>query len=81
VHVDLQPGEEEQEGQAEQGEDRHRQVDVDPAEHRRPDDDAADDLQDHGRDAQPGQVAHDERGEDRDGHHHQQVGEGYVRHG
>jgi hypothetical protein len=53
VHVDLQPGEEQQEPQAEQGEDRHRQVDVHPAEHGRSDDDAADDLQHHGWDAQP----------------------------
>src|SRR6516165_6110468 len=53
MHVDLQPGEEQQERQAEQGEDLHRQVDVHPAEHRRPDDDAADDLEHDRRDAQP----------------------------
>ena len=81
VHVDLQPGQEEQERQAEQGQDRHRQVDVNPAEPGRPDDDAADDLQHDRRDAQPWQVAHDERGEDGDGGDHEQIGEGYVRHG
>jgi len=81
VHVDLQPGQEQQERQAEQGEDRHRQVDVHPAEHRWPDDDAADDLQDDRRDPQPREVPDRERGEHGDGGDHQQVGERHVRHG
>ena len=81
VHVDLQAGQEEQEREAEQGEDRHRQVNVDPAQDGRPDDDAADDLQDDRRDAQPRRVADRQRGEDGNGGDHEQVGERNVRHG
>ena len=80
VHVDLQPGQEEQEGQAEQGQDRHRQVNVDPAEPGRPDDDAADDLEHDRRDAQPRREADRQRGKDGDGGDHEQVGKGHVRH-
>ena len=43
--VDLQAGEEEQEGEAERGDHRDRLVDVHPAEHARADDDAGHDLQ------------------------------------
>ena len=57
------------------------EIDVHPAEHRRPDDDAADDLQHDRRDAQPGEVPDHERGEHGDGGDHQQVDERDIRHG
>ncbi len=45
--VDLEPGEEEQEGEAQQGEHLDRLVDLDPSEHRRPEHDPEHDLQHH----------------------------------
>jgi hypothetical protein len=44
--VDLQPGQEQQERQAEGRENLHRKVDLHPAEHTGPDDHADDDLDD-----------------------------------
>jgi hypothetical protein len=71
VHVDLQAGQEQQERQAEQGQDLHRQIDPHPAEPGRADDDATDDLQDDRRDAQPGCEADRQRGHDGNGRDHE----------
>ena len=48
LELDLEPGEEQHERQTDERDHRDRLVDLDDAEHRRPDDDAGDDLQHHG---------------------------------
>jgi len=47
VHVDLQPGQEQQEREPDRGKHLHRRVDLHPAEPRGPDDDPRHDLQHH----------------------------------
>jgi len=45
LELDLEPGEEQQEGEAEQGQDLDRRVELDPPEHGGPDHDADHDLE------------------------------------
>src|SRR4051812_6250687 len=73
--VDLQPGQEQQEGQPEQRQDLHREIDVQPAEHGRAERDSGDDLEDHRRDAQPGQEPDQQGRGDGDRADDEQVGE------
>ena len=69
LSFDLEPGQEDEEDEAELGEHLDHLVELGPAEHVRPDDDAETDLDDHAREPgpAPGQIG-DERAERRDGH-------------
>ena len=80
VDVDLEAGQEEQESEAEQRDDLHREIDVDEAEAVRPEDDAGHDLEDHGRDPQPRRESEQERCQQRDQHDGEQVSEMNSRH-
>ncbi len=53
MHVDLEPGEEEQEGQPKYRHHRDHEVRIDPSEHAGSDDDTDNDLQNDGRHANP----------------------------
>ena len=77
--VDLQPGEEQQEREAERRDHRDRLIDVHPAEHARADDDPGHDLQHDGRQPHAREEAEHERRAERDRGDDQQTGEG--RHG
>ena len=74
--VDLQAGQEEKECQADDRYHRDRFIDVDDRQHRRPDDDPGDDLQDHGRQAHLRKQTEDERSGKGNGHHDQESAEG-----
>jgi hypothetical protein len=67
VEVDLEPGEQEQEGETEQGQRPHRRVHLRPAEHGRADEDPADELEHHGGKRRPRQQSQQERRQERDG--------------
>ncbi len=75
VEVDLQAGEEEQERQADDRQHGHRLVDLDPAEHGRPDDDPEDDLQHDGRQPQRRRQPEEKRRGERHRADDQEVGE------
>src|SRR5205085_11347478 len=72
-HVDLQPGQEQQEGEAHQGQDLDGQVDLDPPEARRPDGHPGDDLEDDGGYPRPGEHADEEGRDEGDGGDDQQT--------
>ena len=80
VEIDLEPGEEEQEGESEQGEDLDRLVELDPAEHGRADHDPGDDLEDDRGQPQPRGEAEQERRRECDRHDHQQPAEAGLLH-
>jgi hypothetical protein len=61
ARVDLQPREEEQNGQPEQPGDEHRLVRLHPTQHRGTDDDARSDLEDRRRQPKAREVAEDQR--------------------
>ncbi|MDP1849532.1 MAG: hypothetical protein Q8K79_17230 [Solirubrobacteraceae bacterium] len=75
LELDLQAGEEQQEDQADERDDGDRRVDLDPAEHRRADDDPQDDLQHDGRQPQTRQQSERERHGEGHRHDDQQAGE------
>jgi len=70
--VDLEAGEEQQEGQADQGEDLDGPIDGDPAENRGSEHDAGEDLQDNGGDLDPRDGIGEQRGGDGDERHDEQ---------
>jgi hypothetical protein len=75
VEVDLQPGQEEEEGEAQRGEHLDRQVDVDPVKDG-PEQDAGHDLQHDGRNANTRRQSQKERREEGHCGHGKQLGEG-----
>ena len=78
--VDLEAGEEEQEGEPDEREHLDRLVDLDPAEHRRADDDPEDDLEHHRRQPQLRHEAERERRREPGDDDDQQVLERDLRH-
>ncbi len=80
LEVDLQTGEEEQEGQPEEGEDADHGVGLDPPEDGRADDDPRDDLEDHRGKPQTRQEADRQRGEQRHRGDGQESGEREILH-
>jgi hypothetical protein len=75
LEVDLESGEEQQEGQPDQRQDRDRQVHLDPSQSRGPDHDAQHDLQHDSGKPQAREEAQRERSGKGHRHHDQQVGE------
>ena len=62
VKGDLEPGQEEEEHEADLGEDLERRVDRHDVEHLRPDQDPGQDVDDYGRDrGQPRDIQHERR--------------------
>ena len=81
AYVDLQPGQEQQEGQPDQAQDLHRQVHLDPAEHGRPEHDSGDQLEHDRRQPQPRREAEGERRRGAHQDDEEQVVERHVGHG
>jgi hypothetical protein len=75
LELDLEPGEEEDEREAEQRDHLDRLVDVDPAEHGRADDDPGHDLEHDGRQQQAREEAEQQRRREGDRHDDEQVRE------
>jgi hypothetical protein len=69
LDVDLQPGQEQQEGQADQRQDLQGHVHLDPAEHGGPEHDAGDDLQHRARQPQRRRRPEQKRDRERDHGH------------
>ena len=73
LELDLQPGQEQHEREPDQRDDLDGLIDLGPAEHRRADDDAGDDLEHHRGQLQAREEAEDERRGERDRHDQEQV--------
>jgi hypothetical protein len=77
VHVDLQPGQEQQERQADQREHLDRRVHLDPGEHRRAEHDPGNDLQHRRGHTHDGHLPHGQRRQEGHQRDDQQVREGH----
>jgi hypothetical protein len=80
-HIDLEAGQEQQERQADHPQHLHRQVDLDPAEHRRAEHDSGDQLEHHCRQPQSRRESEKQRRRRGDQRHEEQVVERHIGHG
>ena len=81
LDVNFQTREEQQEGQSDEGQDRHREIGIDPAESRRPDHDAEHNLEHDRREPEAWEEPERQRGEQTYSNDDKQIGEVDIRHG